>query len=119
MRCVTSTTRYSACCSTRSSHAPLEALRDTTIRLLFYSKTVAPKFAEHHAATIRVGFEAVGMTPPDFKSLSRADALAQIAQFEQKLASTTPRPAAADRLLPLLTNGLRDLKPSHIPEAWI
>jgi hypothetical protein len=103
----------------RAEHAPLEALRDTTIRLLYYSKTVAPKFAEHHAATIRAGFEAVGMTPPDFKSLSRADALAQIAQFEQKLASTTPRPAAADRLLPLLTNGLRDLKPSHIPEAWI
>ncbi|MEW5741432.1 MAG: LysM domain-containing protein [Myxococcota bacterium] len=97
----------------------LEAQRDSTIRLLYYSKTVAPKFAEHHASAIRAGFEAVGMAPPDFKTLSRADALAQIAQFEEKLAGTSPRPAAGDRLLPLLTSGLRDLKPSHIPEAWV
>ncbi|MEW6432390.1 MAG: LysM domain-containing protein [Myxococcota bacterium] len=97
----------------------LEAQRDTTIRLLYYSKTVAPKFAEAHASTIKAGFEALGMPVPDFKTLSRRDAMAQVAQFEQKLASTTPRPAAADRLLPLLTDGLRSLKPSQIPEAWV
>jgi hypothetical protein len=80
---------------------------------------VAPKFAEAHASTIKAGFEALGMPVPDFKTLSRRDAMAQVAQFEQKLASTTPRPAAADRLLPLLTDGLRSLKPSQIPEAWV
>jgi len=103
----------------RAEHAPLEAQRDQTIRLLYYSKTVAPKFNEAHAATIRAGYESLGLSPPNFAALSRADALAQIAQFEQKLAGTTPRPAAADRLLPLLTEGLRDLKPSRIPEAWV
>lgn len=102
-----------------AERAPLEAQRDSTIRLLYYSKTVAPKFAEHHASTIRAGFEAVGLTAPDFKTMTRADALASIAQFEEKLAGTTPRPAAAGRLLPLLTDGLRDLKPSQIPEAWV
>jgi hypothetical protein len=97
----------------------LEARRDTTIRLLYYSKTVAPKFAEAHASTIKAGYEALGLPVPDFKTLSRADALAQVARFEQKLADTTPRPPAAERLLPLLTAGLRDLKPSQIPEAWV
>ncbi|MBL8918869.1 MAG: LysM peptidoglycan-binding domain-containing protein [Myxococcaceae bacterium] len=99
--------------------APLEGRRDETIRLIYYSKTVAPKFAEHHAATIRDGFAAVGMPAPKFGELSRGDALAQIAQFEAKLASTNPKPAVADRLLPLLQNGLRDLKPNTIPDAWI
>jgi hypothetical protein len=97
----------------------LEARRDMTIRLLYYSKTVAPKFAEVHASTIRAGYEALGLPVPDFKTLSRADALAQVARFEQKLAATTPRPPAAERLLPLLTTGLRDLHPSQIPEAWV
>jgi murein DD-endopeptidase MepM/ murein hydrolase activator NlpD len=97
----------------------LEAQRDQTIRLLYYSKTVAPKFNEAHGAAIRAGFESLGLPPPVFSTMSRADALAQVAQFEQKLASTTPRPAAAERLLPLLTEGLRDLKPSRIPEGWV
>jgi hypothetical protein len=102
-----------------AERGPLEARRDVTIRLIYYSKTVAPKFAEHHAGAIRDGFAAVGMPAPKFGELSRADALAQIAQFEAKLAGTSPRPAAADRLLPLLQNGLRDLKPSTIPDGWV
>jgi hypothetical protein len=102
-----------------SERAPLEARRDQTIRLIYYSKTVAPKFAEHHASAIREGFSAAGMTPPDFKTLSRADAMAQVKAFEEKLATMSPKPAAADRLLPLLTEGLRDLKPARIPEGWV
>lgn len=102
-----------------AERAPLEARRDETIRLIYYSKTVAPKFAEHHASAIRDGFAAVGLPAPKFGELSRAEALAQIAQLEAKLAGTNPRPAAAERLLPLLQNGLRDLKPSAIPDGWV
>lgn len=97
----------------------LEARRDETIRLIYYSKTVAPKFADHHAGAIRDGFTAAGLPVPDFKTLSRSDAMAQVKAFEDKLATMSPRPAAADRLLPLLTEGLRDLKPSRIPEGWV
>lgn len=97
----------------------LEARRDQTIRLIYFSKTVAPKFADHHAGAIREGFTAAGMTPPDFKTLSRADAMAQVKAFEDKLSTMSPKPAAASRLLPLLTDGLRDLKPTQIPEGWV
>lgn len=97
----------------------LEARRDQTIRLIYYSKTVAPKFAEHHAGAIRDGFAAAGLPVPDFKTLSRADAMAQVKAFEGKLETITPRPAAADRLLPLLNEGLRDLLPARIPEGWV
>lgn len=102
-----------------SERPQLEARRDATIRLLYYSKTVSGRFQEAHGPAIRDGFSAVGMTPPDFKSLSRADALAQIRQFEEKVNAANPKPAAATRLLPLLTEGLRDLSPSRIPEAWV
>src|SRR5690606_25492132 len=59
----------------------LEGRRDRTIRLIYYSATVAPKFAQCYADQINEGFGAVGMTPPNFATLSRKDALAQIALF--------------------------------------
>ena len=97
----------------------LEARRDRTIRLIYYSATVAPKFQQCYGDQIREGFRAVGMTPPDFTAMSRQDALAQIAAFENKLATTSPKPELAARLLPLLTEGLRDLNPSRIPDGWV
>ncbi len=102
-----------------SERRGLEVQRDATIRLLYYSKTVAGNFQNAHGAQLRAGFESLGLEVPDFKSLSRADALAAIATFEQKLAGTSPAPDAASRLAPLLTDGLRDLRASAIPEAWI
>lgn len=102
-----------------SERAPLEARRDATIRLLYYSKTVAGNFQNAYGNQVKAGFESLGMTAPDFKSLSRADAMGLIAEFEAKLASSSPAPAAAQQLLPLLTEGLRDLKASRIPETWV
>lgn len=98
---------------------PLEARRDQTIRLLYYSKTVAPKFSDFHANAIRDGFQSLGLEAPKFGELSRADALKKIDELATKLGQTNPPPAAATRLLPLLQDGLRDLKPSAIPEAWV
>jgi len=97
----------------------LEALRDQTIRLNFYDSMVKGKFQGAHAAKITAGFGAVGLPAPDFSTLSRKDALAQVAAFEAKLKSMSPKPAAAQTLLPLLTDGIRDLKASQIPSTWI
>lgn len=97
----------------------LEARRDQTIRLIYYSKTVAPKFAEHHAGAIRDGFAAAGLPAPSFGTLTRAEGMAQISQFEAKVAGMNPPNAAATRLLTLLQDGLRDLKPSTIPDGWV
>ena len=102
-----------------NERAALEARRDSTIRLLYFTKTVAGNFQNAYSGQVKAGFESLGLTAPDFKSLSRADALAKIAEFETKLSSANPKPAAAQTLLPLLTEGLRDLKASRIPETWV
>jgi hypothetical protein len=102
-----------------SERPQLEARRDTTIRLLYFSKTIAGRFQDAHGGAIREGFAAAGLPAPDFKALSRADALAQVKAFEDKLATLSPKPAAAERLRPLLTEGLRDLSATRVPEAWV
>jgi hypothetical protein len=103
-----------------SERPALELRKEQTIRLLYFTKTVAPNFQKHHAASIAAGYGAVGMTPPDFSTLSRKDALAQIASFEAKVNGLGQNaPASARSLLGQLTNGLRDLHPSAIPPTWI
>lgn len=97
----------------------LESQRDQTIRLLFFTSNVAPKFQAANERQINAGYQALGLPAPNFSRLSRADALAQVASFEARLASTNPAPAAARALLPVLTDGLRDLKAQHVPETWI
>ncbi len=97
----------------------LEAARDQTIRLIFYDARIKGKFQQAHTAAIREGFAAVGLPAPDFSRLSRREALAKIAEFERALAERNPKPGAAQALLPLLTEGLRDLSPSRIPANWV
>jgi hypothetical protein len=103
----------------RADRPALEGQRDATIRLLYFTKNVAPRFQEVHGAAIRDGFGALGMQAPTFATMSRADAMRVVSEFERKAGSTSPLPAAAQRLLPMLTDGLRDLKPSQIPDSWI
>ncbi len=96
----------------------LEALRDKTIRMIFYDAMVKGKYQEANGAAVRAGYQALGLSAPDFGRLSRKEALAKIADFERALAARTPKPQAAQALLPLLT-GLRDLTPAAIPNNWI
>jgi hypothetical protein len=56
---------------------------------------------------------------PDFSRLGRKEALAFIQSFETELARRHPHPVEARRLVPLLTEGLRDLQRSHIPDNWL
>jgi len=96
----------------------LEAARDQVIRLNFYGM-IREKFQQANGATIQAGFRAAGLEAPDFAKLSRKEALAAIADFERRVGGMNPKPQAAAMLLPLLTEGLRDLKPSRIPNTWI
>jgi hypothetical protein len=102
-----------------SERGPLEAEREQTLRLLYYSAKIAPKFAQVHRNEIKTGYESLGLKVPNFAKMSRKDALENIARFEQALAGATPPPQAAQDLLPLLTEGLRDLDSLRIPENWI
>lgn len=97
----------------------LEKERDQTIRLLYFTKTIAPRFQSTHGEKVRAGFEAAGLPVPDFSKLSRAEALASIAAFEQAASGLNPQPRAVQTLLPMLTEGLRDLSAARIPESWI
>lgn len=95
----------------------LETLRNQTIRLIFYDAMVKAKFMEAHGAAVRAGFEALGLEAPDFAKLSRKAALTRIAQFLRACGANAP--SAAKTLLPLLRDGLRDLRASQIPNTWI
>ena len=97
----------------------LEGHRDRTIRLIYYSKNVAPKFQAEHQDAIKQGYESLGLSAPDFSKLSRADAMRQVQRFEQRLNRSGQAPEAAQALLPLLSGGLRDLNSSIIPATWI
>lgn len=103
-----------------SERPALELRMEQAIRLLYFTKTVAPNFQRHHAASIAAGYSALGLTPPDFSRLSRKDALGAAAAFERKVNELgAGAPAAARSLLGALTSGLRDLHPAAIPPTWI
>ncbi|MBM7117890.1 hypothetical protein [Archangium primigenium] len=96
----------------------LEQARDQTLRVLFYGN-VAERFQHTHEAILQRGFEALGWRAPDFSRLSRAEALARIQSFGAELSRRQPPPREAQRLWPLLTQGLRELRRAHIPDHWL
>lgn len=96
----------------------VEARRDQTIRTLFYSSAIAPRFADSNEYQIKEGYGALGLPVPDFAKLTRAEAMESITLFRTRLDYTNPKPAAAERLLGEL-NGLWNLDNNTIPEHWI
>ena len=97
--------------------ATLTAQRDQTIRMLFYP-VVSKRFGESYAVPLQNAFREVGMQPPDFTRLSRADALAQIQQFEAAYARNPDAGANARRMAPILAD-FKNLSPRVIPDTWI
>ncbi|MET0404982.1 MAG: hypothetical protein ABW123_21380 [Cystobacter sp.] len=101
-----------------SERAGLERERDRTLRVLFYDN-VAGHFQRAHRASLQRGFEALGWRTPDFSRMSRGEALSLIRSFEMELTRRQPSPPEARRLLPLLTEGLRELRRERVPENWL
>ena len=96
----------------------LERAREQTLRVLFYGQ-VARAFQRTHGEQLERGFAALGWRAPDFSRLSRAEALAQVHAFGTELALRHPPPEAARRLWPLLSEGLGELRRTHVPENWL
>lgn len=96
-----------------AERAALAHKADQLLRIRYYEEGVRAEFAKRHGTEVRDGFAALGLRVPDFATLSRADALAQIARFEQRLAAASPVPAAAEAAAAAL-RGLRDLDPKVI-----
>lgn len=100
----------------REERARLQEERDRTIRMIYYSKTVAPNFAEAHRSALNEGYRAVGSEAPDFARLSRRDALREIDGLARRIGADSPE--AARRAIELL-RGLRDLDSRSIPSSWV
>lgn len=91
----------------------LEARRDQCIRLLYYS-LCAGKFADHYSSQLEAGYAEAGLPMPDFKSLSRGQALAAIEELEGVSGGS-----ATGLALGLLQRGLRDMTNEVIPTNWV
>lgn len=98
--------------------ASLEGERDQTIRLLYF-KNVSGFFQAVHGGDVQSAFAELGLEAPDFSKLSRAEAMAKIAEFEAKYGEKDSPSSNLDYVHGLLTEGLRDLSASRIPEAWV
>jgi hypothetical protein len=103
--------------TTPAERTKLEEQRDQTIRLLFYGP-VSKRFAEAYGPKIDAGYRALGLPVPDFKTMTRAQALDAVKGFETKLAAAQPQPADATKLLPILQD-FSQLKASRIPDTWV
>ncbi len=103
--------------TTPSERKALEATRDQTIRLIFYGP-VSSRFQESYGPKLEAGYKALGMDVPNFKTMTRGQALASINDFQTRLAANPAAGEAATKLGPVLRD-FGDLKPSLIPETWI
>lgn len=92
---------------------------DATIRLLYYSKTVAPNFQAQHGTTINAGYAALGMTAPNFGTMSRKDALAAIELVDAAVAARGANAPAAALAMQHRLHGLRALDRATIPDGWV
>lgn len=98
--------------------AALNAEKQIVIRLLYW-KNISSMFQVTHRATISQGFTELGMQVPDFSRMSRKDAMRAIADFDARVADRGAASRTVRYLTEILHDGLRDLKPTHIPEAWM
>ncbi len=103
--------------TTPAQRTELEGVRDQTIRLLFYP-VVAGRFADANAAKVDAGFRALGLPVPNFKTMSRKEALTALDGFQAKLQATPNAPGAATQVAAMLQD-FRNLKPNAIPDTWV
>ncbi len=103
--------------TTPAERKDLEAQRDQTIRLIFYGP-VSSRFQEAYGPKLDAGYKALGLATPNFKTMTRAEGLASIKAFQDKLAATPGAGDAATKLGPVLQD-FAQLKPSLIPDTWV
>lgn len=78
---------------------------------------VNAKFQKNHKAELTAGYDALGLTKPDFSKLSRADTVKKVDEFAAAAARLgAPLPADVQKTLALL-NALKVLDPKTIDAA--
>ncbi len=96
----------------------LEQERDLVIRLLYW-KNVGTMFQQTYGTDIAQAFGEMGMSAPNFSTMSRKDALAKVAELEAKIESTPGATARTKAFATRLHSALVDLAPSAVPAAWL
>lgn len=90
-----------------------------TIRLLYYSATVARHFSNEYKHEIQRGYAKLGMSAPDYSRMSRAQALRAVQTYLARLEKTRNAPPEAEQAGTLLQRGIQDLDPGVIPDGWV
>jgi hypothetical protein len=101
----------------KTERAAYEQKAEILLRVRFYESSIRGELAKAHGAELARAFEAVGLRPVDFATLSRREALAAIDRFERRLATVPAGAPELDRAAALL-RGVRTLDPNVIPQAW-
>jgi len=96
----------------------MEHERDQVIRLLYF-KNVGTMFQTTYKSEINSAFQSVGLTAPDFSTLSRKDAIAKVNELEAKLNATPSASAATKSFATRLHAAIIDLAPAQVPAAWL
>lgn len=90
---------------------------ETTIRLIYFTKSIRGKFSSHYAAELSSAYKTLGVPKPDYSKLSRKECLDKINKFEQAAASNHSPDVA--KVKELLVHGLKNLEKAYIPSNWI
>ncbi|MBL4848344.1 MAG: SH3 domain-containing protein [Planctomycetes bacterium] len=102
-----------------SEQAGWERARDATIRLIFYETNIRVRFQEVYGPEVAAGFTALGLTAPDWATISRAEAKAAILGFKQSIDLAGAPSAEVERALYLLSKGLEALSIEVVPNEWV
>jgi hypothetical protein len=87
------------------------------LALRHYETDVRERFGAEYRSEIGAGFHAVGLEPPSFESLTRAEALATSREFQVALARM-PGPSEAATRLATLLRGLDTFDPLVVDPRW-
>jgi hypothetical protein len=103
--------------SERSDRPEMARRADQLLALRHYETTVRGRFAETYASQIEEGFRAIGLPAPDYRTLTRAEALAASRRVHDAIARTDPVPPAA-RELETIVRGLDTFDTSIVKPEW-
>lgn len=98
-----------------SERSTLEGRRDVTIRILYYSSHIAPRFAQEHGASLQAAFQSAGLTAPNFATASRVQVRTALEALRNSSGASSPEVASAISLL----DGFYNLRADTVPEGWI
>jgi hypothetical protein len=91
---------------------------DIVLRLRYW-KVVREKFGKVYGSELQPAYDAVGVAPPDWSTLTRPGLKAHLEQVEKAVEAHEGQAAARDTFRRLLRGGLFELDKTIIPADWI